>query len=200
MWPKTYTQKSSSSKLSAKLSSRGTEVVRRYSLQRQSQPTIVSANNIPDRIHAIKATYKREERGELRGQLAFRHDGRFQRIKQGVWKDSTRRGKRGNNTRENIYQADYNVRIEKRKEPTASGVMVVEVAAAGVWFRAGAGHRRRRPKLLVRATVVLQNSNLDLCLRPSTTTTTTIVVSASTTIFIVLVSCLWSLDSSSAPD
>lgn len=64
----------------------------------------------------------------------------------------------------------------------------------------GAGHRRRQPKLLVRATVVLQNSNLDLFRLWPSTTITTISASASASIFIVLASRLWSLASSSAPD
>lgn len=38
----------------------------------------------------------------------------FRGSNRGFWKDSTRRG-RGNNTREKVYQADYNVRIEREK-------------------------------------------------------------------------------------
>lgn len=89
--------------LSADRSSRGIDVIRRYSLQRQSQPTIVSAEKLPDQIHTIKTTYKREERGELRGQLAFRHRGLFRRIDQtGAWNGFNKAGKRGNNTRERV--------------------------------------------------------------------------------------------------
>ena len=74
------------------------------------------------------------------------------------------------------------------------------MAVAGCCSVLGAGHRRRQPKLLVRATVVLQNSNLDLFRLWPSTTITTISASASASIFIVLASRLWSLASSSAPD
>ena len=59
------------------------QVIRRngygvYSLQRQCQPNTLSVNHIPsisDKTTTIEDTYKGEERSELRGVLAVRHDG-----------------------------------------------------------------------------------------------------------------------------